>query len=181
MSLTLSGSGSISGGGTLYTPAQVYAIGDTGPGGGKIFYDAGSTLSWGRYLEAATTSTSPSWTDAQYAWSGNTSNPVGGLSDAIGSGLANTNAMVAQDSTANKAGTVTKAYNGGGKSDWFLPSIDELAQLYAQRGIVGGFANDIYQSSSQYINNARIYDFGGNYRAYWGKNNLGFVRPIRAF
>jgi alpha-tubulin suppressor-like RCC1 family protein len=37
-------------------------IGDTGPGGGKVFYDAGSTQQWGRYLEAATTNLSGSAT-----------------------------------------------------------------------------------------------------------------------
>jgi hypothetical protein len=159
-----------------------YSVGDTGPGGGIVFYDAGSTLSWGRYLEAAVSASSPSWTDATYVWSGNT-NTLVGTSTAIGTGLANTNAIVAQNNTASRAATICRAYSGGGKSDWFLPSKDELNQLYAQKTTVGGFANDFYWSSSEdsathawtQSFSATTSQFGAN------KGNSYYVRPIRAF
>ncbi len=43
-------------------------VGDVGPGGGIVFYDAGSMQSWGRYLEASMTDLPPSqWHDAMTA------------------------------------------------------------------------------------------------------------------
>jgi hypothetical protein len=34
-------------------------------------------------------------------------------------------------------------------ADWFLPSRDELTQLYLNRGVVGGFTANDYCSSSE--------------------------------
>ena len=100
-------------------------VGDTGPGGGKVFYVASGTFTqigatgamcstYCKYLEAALTSGSSAWTDADYAWSGNTNTLIGASAQgtAIGSGYANTLAIVGQSSggnTAGKAGTATRA------------------------------------------------------------------------
>jgi hypothetical protein len=127
-----------------------YTVGGTGPGGGIVFYDAGSTLSWGRYMEAATSATSPAWSDNNlYQWSGVLSTAIGTTSTAIGTAYTNTSAMVAQSSTSPKAGTACRNYAGGGKSDWSLPSKDDLYQLYLQRATVGGFNTYWYWSSSE--------------------------------
>jgi hypothetical protein len=115
-------------------------IGSTGPGGGYIFYDAGSTKSWGRYLEVAPVK--PEWELATQEdpakWCSNDVPGVKGsngkalkfkgtFSKAIGKGGANTKLM--QQSCKSGAADATKIYDGGGKSDWILPSIDELSEL----------------------------------------------------
>ena len=167
---------------TVGSLANHYPIGSTGPGGGIVFYDAGSVLSWGRYLEAATTTSSPSWNDTTYAWSGNTNTTVG-TSTTIGSGLSNTNAMVTQDNTANRAGTICRSYTGGGKTDWFLPSKDELNQLYLKRTIVGGFvtASNYWSSSEGSFVNSFFQYFNNGFSSSDGKSVALHVRPIRAF
>jgi hypothetical protein len=172
--------------------AVSYAIGDTGPGGGVVFYDAGSTLSWGRYLEVATTSSSPAWTDVMSAWSGNT-NTIVGTSTAIGTGYANTLAMVAQSNQVNRAGTRTRSYSGGGKSDWFLPSKDELNQLWINRSYVSGI-DPVAQGLSAYrvsSSETTLYPATNVFATFWPNGNQGSsgegksgnltVRPIRAF
>ena len=137
----------------------VCAVGDTGPGGGIVFYvqasggtfACGSTLaSTCKYLEAAPTTGTNSWTDAQYLWSGNTSDEIGATAQgtAVGTGYKNTLAMVAQSSTANRAGTIARAYRGPNNlSDWYLPSKDELNQMYLQKETISGLLSTYWSSS----------------------------------
>ena len=172
----------------------VCALDDIGPGGGKVFYvHASGTFACGatlasqcKYLEAAPTSGTNAWTEARYDWSGNTSSLIGVTAQgtAVGSGYRNTEAMVAQSSTANKAGTIARAYRGPNNlSDWYLPSKDELAQLYIQKARVGDFSTDWYWSSSESgVDTAWSQNFNlGNQNAINGKDNTFYVRPVRAF
>jgi len=78
---------------------------------------------------------------------------------------------------------------GGGYSDWYLPSRDELNNLYINRVAIGGFvisASANYWSSSEFSNNeVWIQDFGtglGNgSQASGSKGNYRNVRAVRAF
>jgi hypothetical protein len=169
------------------TPVQPYAVGGTGPGGGIIFYDAGSNLSWGRYIEAATGATSPSWSDATYAWSGNTTGASGATLTGIGTGFTNTLTMLGFNATASRAGTICRAYTGGGYSStsngWFLPSTGELNALYNQKSTVGGFVNSNYWTSTETGNSiaARQNFTDGTQNNSGPKSTLYYVRPIRYF
>ena len=201
-------------------PAVTYAaVGATGPGGGIIFYVntagfvCGPTLAARcNYLEAAPTSGLSAWTDAPYAWSGNTSASIGATAQgtAIGTGYANTLAIVAQTSggnTASKAGTDSLAYLGpNGLSDWYLPSLDELNQMCKWANAVAwtsdatrctngtlnagtghglnaaGFSNTFYWSSSEAnASNASLQDFYAGVQINDGKGTTNYPRPIRAF
>ena len=173
-------------------------VGDTGPGGGKIFYIASGTFTQGgatgsmcstncKYLEAAPTSGTNAWTDAAYVWSGNVNTAIGTTSTEIGAGYKNTLSMISQSNSANRAGTVSQAYRGPNNlTDWYLPSKDELNELYLKRGIVGGFANDLYWSSSEsgVVSQAEyswIHAFDLGNQNYSIKYLSRYVRPIRAF
>jgi hypothetical protein len=171
----------------------VCAVGETGPGGGKVFYvhasgtfACGATLSSTcKYLEAAPTSGTAAWTDATYAWSGNTSEAIGADAQgtAIGTGYKNTQAMVTQSSTADRAGTKTRAYRGPNSlSDWYLPSKDELNQMYVNKSAIGGFFSNWHWSSSEFGDgSASIQDFNSGLQDYYGKLTTFLVRPVRAF
>ena len=84
--------------------------------------------------------------------------------------------------TSFYAARICKEYFGGGFSGWFLPSKDQLNQLYLQKNIVGGFANSNYWSSTEAdINNAWVQDFGAGSQGTSIKTVGVAMRAIRSF
>lgn len=110
-----------------------YKIGDTGPGGGKVFYDKGRYSGAWRYLEATPVKMNTKW---QWVRPCFTAAKISGTRTAIGTGKKNTKLILAIDAEAPAAKACTD-YRGGGKSDWFLPSKDELNELYKTRERIG--------------------------------------------
>ena len=170
-----------------------YSIGDTGPAGGFVFYDQGSYSDGWRYLEAAPSDIDVSG-DYTHVWGGHGTS-VGATGTAIGTGQANTAAIVATygssepyAGTGNYAARLCDQYDYGGYDDWFLPSKDELEQLcaHAQTFLVGGFASDLYWSSSENTEHtpysAWNQSFGGLYLQYdYVKYSLERIRAVRSF
>jgi hypothetical protein len=211
------------------------AVGDTGPGGGKVFYvsadpftstgsDCGTTC---KYLEAApsdqstgivwVTTAASCYADASDAVTSDCqlnsiySNAVGQAASrtaatAIGKGRANTNQIHARLTTAGGALTSTYAagiayaYANNGKTDWYLPSKDELNELckYAKNtgqasgsgtactggsdATLRGFSTGYYWSSSEFDATtawSQYFDFGDQNDNT--KHTTYYVRPVRAF
>jgi hypothetical protein len=157
---------------------KLYAVGDTGPSGvGKVFYitDAGM-----HGLEVAPETWYGGTYGPTFQWKTmNTDTP--GTLDAIGTGYANTYTYMT--GAEHPAAAICREYKGGGKSDWFLPSIEELRQLYIQRAVIGNLGGD-YWSSTQYDSTiARVFTFtnGGTAACTKDCSDLIFVRPVRAF
>lgn len=176
----------------LSAPPNVtlYAVGDTGPGGGIVFYSDSDGFLCGTdrtvtctYMEAA-----PLASELELTWAENANQSLeveGADSALIGHGHRNTLEIVAQtrNEIDNSAAVYASAYTNNGYDDWFLPTKDELSELYLQRGIVGGFTTLSYWSSTEY----NAYDawsrhFGYGYHSYDSKASLTDfrVRPVRA-
>jgi hypothetical protein len=156
-------------------------VGDIGPGGGVVFYDAGKTESWGRYLEASPASCQKSgltWRSALPGKRGTRQLPLlyptwataarqRVESKRLGMGKANTALVVKQHKVLPQASLDTTAAGYadslvcGGKDDWFLPSKDELDTLYnvlavTDNDLTGNnsfeFTRGFYWTSSEYNN-----------------------------
>lgn len=172
------------------------AVGTKGPGGGIVFYDAGSTQSWGRYLEAAPPGWSGPLADPKGVWCNITDKSLtaavtdvaakSSLGVEIGKGKANTDLMVAGCTTG--VGLLARAYKGAGKTDWYLPSRDELDLMYKYILSAGGFRSGVYWTSSEFAQPANAWsqvmytgEPNGGKKFGWMKSEMTWVRPIRAF
>ncbi|NDG66872.1 MAG: DUF1566 domain-containing protein [Actinobacteria bacterium] len=106
------------------------------PGGGTVVYDAGEVKWWGRYLEAL-----PLTKGRGLPWSLKTAESVyvgeNILRQGIGWGRENTTAIVAQNGEGRYAAKFIDDFSANGKSDWFLPSRDELDAVYNTSVIAG--------------------------------------------
>lgn len=161
---------------------KTYKIGNKGPAGGWIFYDKGSYSDGWRYLEAAPVDQSDKVKWGYWGCSGKSI--PGAQGEAIGTGKSNTQAIIESCGEANLAAKLCTEYRGGGKSDWFLPSKDELYLIYAnlRKNAIGGFAVNPYWSSSE--NNA---DYAWHQVFHDGRQGFHFkfdggkVRAVRAF
>jgi hypothetical protein len=179
--------------GTSYGPAVSFTT-TTPPievgnsyGGGLVFYifqsgDPGYVAGETHGLIASSSDLS-TYTD----WKNN-----GGFTDiatgtGIGTGLANTNAIISSHgSSATYAAGFARAYNGGGYTDWYLPSRDELYKMHISIGQgannIANMRSETYWSSSQSDSYQAYYMFAQNGSITtiwkdWGKA----VRAIRTF
>jgi hypothetical protein len=122
---------------------------------------------------------------------GSTDITTGATGTAIGTGLSNTNTIIAsQPGTATSyAAGLARAFTGGGYTDWYLPSKDELNKLYINRTAIGGFAiggledGDFYWSSSESSSSEAWdqYFSGGGFQGNGIKGFPSYVRAIRSF
>ena len=166
-----------------------YKVGDTGPGGGKIFFvDRFDEYTGFTYLEVAPVGVEVQRTWATNANSNQTTAVSGADSRALGAGYQNTLDIVAQ--TGNVAATCAAAYcadlTSGGQSDWYLPSLGEMFLIYRTVYLelsVGGFAYGQYWTSSEYsAANAWFQSFqDGGQSTYPDKSYPTYVRPVRRF
>lgn len=167
-------------------------VGKTGLAGGYIFYDKGYYSDGWRYLEAAPKTTE--WRNIK--WDSSSPTWIKGTETGVGTGQSNTTKIIdIQGKGHTYAAQLCDALDCGGYSDWFLPSKDELCEMYATLVVagVGGFASnpddsDYWSSSEHEQVGAWLYYFGrskgvlksgvAGTSSKWGTQG---VRAIRAF
>ena len=113
---------------------------------------------------------------------------------AIGTGLANTNKIITAQGavTTSYAAGLARSHNGGGFTDWYLPSRDEMYKIYLNRYSISGFnlswsgSYSWYWTSSENTtgvsaSNAYLVDLQNGTFGMTTKNYELRIRPIRAF
>jgi hypothetical protein len=146
------------------------------------------------YLEASPANlTGGTGSQTSMRWSTATINPypvTDGTLETIGSGKNNTAIIIAAESAAYPGNTYIYAaracrdYRGGGKDDWFLPSRDELNELYKCKGTTGVPTTGYFWSSTQPGTNgiyAQAQNFANGSRSGDAKGYVNNLRAVRAF
>jgi len=102
---------------------------------------------------------------------------------AIGTGKSNTAAIIKVQGSGNYAAKLCDDLTLGGYDDWFLPSKDELNEVYKNMDLIGGFnTSSYYWSSSEYKNETAWYqNFSTGFQYNFSKANTYRVRAVRAF
>ena len=126
-------------------------------------------------------------------WSNGTNVTTGATGIAVGTGSANTDAIITEQGApeTSYAAGLARAYTGGGYTDWYLPSKDELDKMYLNRATINttaaansgsNFSTNSYWSSTEYdTSNAWRRSFNFDNRNYVPKLATSSVRAVRAF
>ena len=100
----------------------------------------------------------------------------------VGTGAPNTADIILECSEAGIAARIADSFSLGGFNDWFLPSKDELNELFLQKAVVGGFTSGTYWSSSEVSRFlAWVQGFGSGSQDGLDKDATLRVRAVRAF
>lgn len=175
----------------------IYQVGSDEPSGGTVFYDKGSySLGW-RYMEAAPVDLNA------FEWGCYGSLVQNASNSQIGKGLLNSAAITNYHDNLNNYYTnpsICNALNNGsvvakialllntsGKTDWFLPTNEELQLMYQNLHLqnTGNFTNSKYWSATQVDQyNAKAIDFSNGNSLSTSKiptENTILARAIRYF
>jgi len=147
------------------------AVGDIGPGDGLVFLIFG-----GFAYEMAPKTWNGGSEDPLLAWCPFDPDVIDAKGTAIGTGATNTEAM--DPRCTSGAGRLAADYAGGGKSDWFLPSKDELNEMcnYSRNpaspptGSCKGVQDPTFSSGTFGVASGRTIDNGGDLERYWSSS-----------
>ena len=101
----------------------------------------------------------------------------------IGTGNQNTIDIIAGCAEANRAARYCSDLVLSGYSDWYLPSKDELNQMYINKTVIGSFSGVYYWSSSEYpTTHAWEQAFNTGSQGHYDKGgDFLFARCVRSF
>jgi hypothetical protein len=160
--------------------SSVHSIGES-YGGGKVFY----VYDNGRHgLIAATADQSDG-----IRWYAGTYTTTEARADGVGAGKTNTVLIVASQGYGDGATYAARVCNeysttegGTTYGNWYLPSKHELNLLYQQRGAVDIHFGSVYWSSTEFtMGSAYLQSFSTGNQSDYNKNDVDYVRAIRAF
>lgn len=145
---------------------------------GYIVFDKGDTTNGWRYVEAALDTI----TRANAIW-GCSGDNVPGTLGTIGAGLINSNTIAAVCTDTLAAANICINLTLKTRTDWYLPSVDELKALY-QLTLSSVISNNLllFSSTQASANDGYVVDFSTGLRQQIVKSSAAaFIWPVRRF
>ncbi len=124
---------------------------------------------------------------AKASWSTDWEEIRGAEGVSIGTGKQNTSDIISGCKNEGIAAGICNELILNGYNDWYLPSKDELNELYKNKAIIGGFSNNVYWSSSEYNDDFAWGQFfltgmsGCHNKALWFGLSRHSIRAVRYF
>lgn len=180
-----SGSTTSAGSGPSCADGGPCEVGDSGPGGGIVFYVASEP-----FMSSAPCGSSCLYLEAQASDAGFVPYCVGpgatasipnAAGSTIGAGYENTMSITVSAQCTSGAGFTAMAPSGG-LTDWYLPALEEWYLLYQAQGVVGGLEGSYWTSTQDNTSQARVWNAAANNQNLtFPKTSILSVRAIRAF
>jgi hypothetical protein len=101
----------------------------------------------------------------------------------IGTGQANTTSIISYQGNGGYAAKECNDLDISGYTDWYLPSINELTEMYNQRANISGINTSAYYWSSSQVNATNAYRklFSSGTNSSVSKSTMCCFRAIRSF
>lgn len=149
-----------------------------GIAGGYVFFDKGDTAGGWRYLEAVPDTAL--FTGISWGCSGTNTTAVERI---WGSGYSNTVAILSACTTVDIAAAVCDSLVFKTKTDWYLPSVDELKALYKLKSLgLTTMSSTILSSTQASSTDCFAIDFSNGIESSLSKGStFGIVWPVRRF
>src|SRR5689334_8621104 len=100
-------------------------------------------------------------------WYNGSFTTTGATAQAIGTGNANTTAIVANQGAGSYAAKLCADLVLDGYSDWYLPSREELNKIYPNKALVGGFSTTAVPASFYCTSSEVVALTPPNTRVFW--------------
>ena len=163
---------------------EVYCLLGTGEAGGPLFVDKNHDLSYyfagSDYMDESESDSAINITN-KYGYEWGDMGIITGITDrAVGTGLSNTNSLIAKNLQPETSGWYVvwdkiKEFRQNHSDNWFLPSLEELYLIYEARSNLSNLSTSTqtyYWSSSEGSSAAaRAQNFASGNRGFSNKNN----------
>lgn len=169
----------------IYAPDQAFSNLSSSPATGKwsLIIDNKSATYTAELINSTVTFNTTNFSVIMKPWNNGSNLLTTATGTVIGTGQSNTTSIISYQGNGGYAAKECADLDIGGYTDWYLPSINELTELYNQKAYITGINTSAYYWSSSQVNSTNAYRklFSSGTNSSAAKSTMCCVRAIRSF